>query len=297
MSAADLRRWWFPAGAGAVAERALVWVEGPDAASFLQGLLSNDVFALGDGDACRALLLDAKGRIGAAMAVHRDGPRAFTLVCEPHLGERLMGILERYHFSEDLELLGPEPATVLVIGTEGALPDAPELVVSGLIPGTREVAVDDPQRAADALGLWLLDEATLERARIAAGAPRVGVDTAERTLVQEAGLEERAVSFTKGCYLGQETVARAQYRGRVNRVLRIVEFDGPAPTAPVALHRDEREVGTLTSCVALPGGGALGLAILRREAEPGEAVRTADGAHGQVEEIEPFAVLGPPDEG
>jgi folate-binding protein YgfZ len=107
-------------------------------------------------------------------------------------------------------------------------------------------------------------------ARIAAGVARVGIDTGPSTLVQEAALEARAVSFEKGCYLGQETVARLQFRGRANRALRGLVLAGPAETgAPVVVAG--REVGRLTSVAATPDLGLVGLAILRRELEPGSS--------------------------
>lgn len=258
--------------------RALVWVEGPDAEGFLHGLLSQDIAGIAAGDARPALLLDAKGHIVADPVVHRDGPGAFTLVAEPHLGGALADALQRYHFSEDLEVLGPERADALVVAA-AERPDPPgaDLVVPGPVPGTWTAIGPDPAAMAAAVGASIGDRAELEAARIAAGVPRVGVDTGDRTLVQEAGLEQVAVSFEKGCYLGQETVARAQFRGRVKRVLRVLEGHGAPPAAPAAVARDGRAAGTLTSVVARRDGWT-GLAILRRDAEPGSEVAVGDAA-------------------
>jgi folate-binding protein YgfZ len=280
-----------PGGAGAAVRTpaGLLWVEGPDAPGFLHGLLSNDVAGLPAGGACRALILDAKGHLQADMRVHRDGPEAFTLLLAPGLAGEVAGLLERYHFSEDLEVLGPEPAETLVVaGPLEAAREAAHLAVPGPVPGTLELVADDPAALVGHLGLAEAPPEALEMARIAAGVPRVGIDTGPATLVQEAGLEEVAVSFSKGCYLGQETVARAQYRGRVNRRLRGLELPWPAPAAPAAVRREGRELGRLTSVASTPDLGAIGLAVLRREASPGEPVEV-EGAAGPARVVElPF---------
>lgn len=258
------------APAGAVRGRAaLIWVEGPDAVGFLQGLLSNEVAGLAAGRSCHALLLDAKGHVAADLRVHRDGPEALTLVVDPDLAEAVGGLLERYHFSEDMELIGPEPTDLVSVMGPAPPAAAGDLALDGRVPGTTDLVVADAGRSIAALGLQELPAAALERARIAAGVPRVGVDTGPATLVQEAGLEATAVSFHKGCYLGQETVARTAYRGRVNRRLRGLRL--PEPVAPGALVRqDGREVGRVTSVA--PDDPPIALAMLRREAEPGSAV-------------------------
>ena len=262
---------------------ALLWVEGPDAASFLHGLLSNDVASLGPGGSTEALLLDSKGHVQAAMGVHRDAEDALTLVVAPADGDSVAAALDRYHFSEDLEILGPEEAWALTVAGMPA-PAGPS--VPGVLPGTVRVVVDDPAAAGAALPGAQAPPAALEMARVAAGVARVGVDTGPSTLVQEAALEDRAVSFTKGCYLGQETVARLQFRGKANRALRGVLLDGPAePGAPVTAGG--REAGRVTSVARTPDLGVIGLAILRREVAPGDEVE-AGGVAGRVSGL-PFA--------
>jgi tRNA-modifying protein YgfZ len=260
---------------------ALVWVEGPDAAGFLQGLVSNDIAALDPGAACAALLLDAKGHVLVEMRVHRDGPDAFTVVVPEDRAGLLVGQLERYHFSEDLEIIGPEPTEVVTLA--GAAPVAGILTVPGPLPGTVDLIADDPAAAVAAAGAEEAPGESLEMARIAAGVPRVGTDTTEATLVQEARLEEAAVSFRKGCYLGQETVARLQFRGRPNRRLRGLALPDPAPAPGSAVTRDGREVGRLTSVALTPDLGAVGLAVIRREVEEGEAVLVGGGVARVVE--------------
>jgi tRNA-modifying protein YgfZ len=267
-----------PVPAAVRGRAALVWVEGPDAGAFLHGLLSNDVEGLPAGGAARALLLDAKGHLQADVRVHRDGDDAFTLVLAPDAGDLVAGLLDRYHFSEDLELIGPEDAeTVVLAAPPPAAAAAAGVVVPALLPGAVEVVVDDAGATIASMGLTEAPAAALEAARVAAGAPLVGVDTGPATLVQEAGLQDAAVSFEKGCYLGQETVARAQYRGRVNRRLRGLRLDAGPPPPGGRVLLDGREVGRMTSAADVPGIGPAGLAILRREAEPGARVTVEPG--------------------
>lgn len=277
MSAADTLA-LLPGGSGGVVRvsRSLIWVEGPDATGFLHGLLSHDIEGLDAGASRTALLLDAHGHVVASAVVHRDGPDAFTLVAEPHLAGVLAEALERYHFSEDLEILGPEPAEALVVTGARPVPGDGDIVLPGPLPDTHELILSEPGGRLPEGAPPERPAQALEAARILAGVPRVGVDTIATTLVQEAALEDVAVSFDKGCYLGQETVARAQYRGRVNRHLRGLRFAGAAPEPGAAVALDGRPVGTLTSVAPAPGGGSVGLAILRREAEPGATVAVGD---------------------
>lgn len=102
---------------------ALIWVEGPDAGGFLHGLLTNDVAALAPGGSCAALLLDAKGHVHAAMRVRDDGGGAYTLLIDAGAADAVAGLLERYHFSEDLEILGPEAVDVVTVTGDVAVPD------------------------------------------------------------------------------------------------------------------------------------------------------------------------------
>jgi folate-binding protein YgfZ len=130
-------------------------------------------------------------------------------------------------------------------------------------------------------------EQAAEIVRVESGRPRYGVDLDESTIPQEAGLNERAVSFTKGCYVGQETVARLHYRGKPNRHLRGLRLSGLAPPG-TELRLGERAVGHLGSVALSPRHGPIGLALVRREAEPGDTVALgADGATAVVVEL-PF---------
>jgi folate-binding protein YgfZ len=153
---------------------------------------------------------------------------------------------------------------------------------------------DDTERLRDALvgrGASAVSEPAAECVRVERGRPRYGVDIDASTIPQEAGLNERAVSFTKGCYVGQETVARLHYRGKPNRHLR-----GLRLSAPVAggeeLRLGERSVGHVGSVVVSPALGPIALALVRREAAPGDTVAVGDaGVSGQVVEL-PFGAHG-----
>jgi folate-binding protein YgfZ len=136
-------------------------------------------------------------------------------------------------------------------------------------------------------GATPVGEAAAEIVRVERGRPRYGVDMDEGTIPQEAGLNERAVSFTKGCYVGQETVARLYYRGKPNRHLRGLRFlESSDPAGPVAgeeLRLGDRPVGHLSSVVESPRLGTIALALVRREASPGDALTV--GEHGVTAEL------------
>jgi len=254
---------------------AVVWVEGPDSRSFLHGLLSNDVAAVAVGTSLPALLLDATGHIRVVMRVVCTDDDAFTLLTDAGSGERLAQLLDEYHFSEDVEIIGPEPVDVLTFPA-AVTPLGADLVIDGAIPGTRD-AVGMAAAIGAATPHEALDDATAEALRIAAGVPRFGVDMTDRTLVHEAGLEATAVSFTKGCYLGQETVARVEHRGGVKR--RLVGLRLPALTpAGQDVRVADRVVGRLTSVATHPALGPIGLAILRNEVGEHDHVVVADAA-------------------
>ena len=149
----------------------------------------------------------------------------------------------------------------------------------------------DATRTADVkaalAGVPEVSEAAAEVVRVESGRPRYGLDLDESVIPQEAGLNERAVSFTKGCYVGQETVARLFYRGKPNRHLRGLRLSAPVPSG-AELRVGERVVGTLASSVVSPVHGPIGLALVRREAQPGDTVDVAGGATAQLVEL-PFA--------
>ena len=124
-------------------------------------------------------------------------------------------------------------------------------------------------------GAAAVDEAAAEIVRVESGRPRYGIDADATTIPQEAGLNDRAVSFTKGCYVGQETVARLHWRGKPNRHLRGLRLSAPAPTG-TPLRLGEREVGRLGSVAESQALGPIALAIVRREASPGDTLAVGD---------------------
>jgi tRNA-modifying protein YgfZ len=234
--------------------RAFVRVAGPDAEDYLQRMLSNDVAALAVGESCEALLLTPKARVIAPVRVLRRRDD-FLLLTEPELGETLRDQLLRMRFAAKAEIELEEHASVLVFGDgiEG-IPNedygepAVEVLDSGLEP--------------------TLGEDALEALRIQAGTPRFGKEIDDRVLPAEAGLVERAVSLTKGCYPGQEPIARLHYRGHANRGLRVLSLEGeelPEPDAEL-VHGD-KVVGRVTSA-ARANGAVVALAYVRVEVPP-----------------------------
>jgi folate-binding protein YgfZ len=222
--------------------RAFVRVAGPDAEDYLQRMVSNDVAALAPGEACDALLLTAKARVIAPLRVLRRAEDDFLLLTEPDLGERVRAELLRYRFAAKAAIEPEEHTSVVVFGRGEGIPtsDYGELAVEVL---------DEPLQPT-------LSADELERRRIAAGTPAWGREIDDRVLPAEAGLDETHISFTKGCYPGQEPVARQHYRGKVNRRLRVLELEGPSVPAPDAeITLEEKVVGRITSAVA---GRALG---------------------------------------
>ena len=231
--------------------RAYVRVSGRDAEDFLQRMLSNDVTAIAEGDSCDALLLTPKARVIAPLRVWRRGPEDFLLLTEPDLGDVVRMQLLRARFAARCEIEPEQHTSVVVFG------------------GTEGIATDDfGVPAVEVLDLDVeatLSEEELERLRIEARTPRFGSEIDDRVLPAEAGLVERAVSFTKGCYPGQEPIARLHYRGRANRRLSVLELEPDhAPAAETELLQDGKAVGRVTSSV--PG---LALGYVRREVEDG----------------------------
>ena len=204
--------------------RAFLRVAGPDAADYLQRMVSNDVEALAVGEACDALLLTAKARVIAPLRVLRRGEEDFLVLTEPELGDTVRTQLLRTRFAAKTEIEPEEHESWLVLGGEEVLDDRP---------------------AGDEVG-----EEELERWRIEAGIPRWGREIDDQILPAEAGLDNTHISFSKGCYPGQEPIARQRYRGKVNRKLRVLDVEGDA-TPGTELVLDGKKVGRITS--AVPG--------------------------------------------
>jgi folate-binding protein YgfZ len=229
-------------------------VAGLDAEDYLQRLLSNDVAALGPGEACEALLLTAKARLVAPLVVYRREADDFLLLTEPELGERVRAALLRFRFAAKTAIEPEEHESWLVLGTaEGGIPNRDY--------GVPAVEVLDERPA----GAGVSDE-ELELLRIRAGTPRWGRELDDRVLPAEAGLDLRAISFTKGCYPGQEPVARLHHRGHANRGLRVLALEGgELPEYDAELTWDGKPAGRITSAARDPEGGILCLAYVRTE--------------------------------
>jgi folate-binding protein YgfZ len=210
--------------------RAFLRVSGPDAADYLQRMVSNDVEALGAGGACEALLLTAKARVIAPLRVVRRANDDFLLQTEPELGDIVRTQLLRMRFAAKVDVEPEEHQAWLVLGGDEVLDERP--------PGEEATAEE------------------FERWRIEAGIPRWGRELDDRVLPAEAGLDETHISFTKGCYPGQEPIARQRYRGKVNRRLRVLELeDDEVPELDTPISYEQRVVGRVTSAVS---GLALG---------------------------------------
>ena len=282
---------------------------GPDAKEFLNGQVSNDVEALEAGHGQYAALLTPKGKMLGDLRILDVGDELLLLterVSLQALFDQVRRGLIGWRAMLDkrtlelglLSLLGPRTDAI----AEVELPSEEHASVrwrDGWAVRT-DLGVDLLVAAAetDAVARELVergaapaDEAVAEVVRVEHGRPRYGIDLDESVIPQEAGLNERAVSFTKGCYVGQETVARLHYKGRPNRILRGLEISSPVPSG-TPLRTADRDVGRIGSSVVSPRLGPIALALVRREVEPGAAL-SADGATARVVEL-PFAGPGPP---
>jgi folate-binding protein YgfZ len=283
-----------------------VVVSGPDATSFLQSLVSQDLDAIVDGGGARSLLLTPQGKLGVTLRMLRVGDE-WWLDCDAGFSEQLASALGRYRIRVDaeirertgawglLEVRGHEAVARVAAAAHTDVPEGDgahvawgELrVVRADWPGREGVDIVGPTDAVRAArddllhaGVPAVAPGEYEAARIEAGVPRLGVDLDERTIPQEAFLERDAVSFTKGCFIGQELVCRIDTRGHVNRYLRLLRIPGdgaPEPGADVVVG--EKSVGVVTSAAVVPDGKrTVALAMVRREVElPAEAVVRSGG--------------------
>jgi tRNA-modifying protein YgfZ len=299
---------------------------GDGAITCFQGLLTNDIEKAGDGAFVYGALLTPKGMIVVDGWAARLGPRVrYTVPLEGR--ERALTILQRSvpprlarstDRTNDVGVLRLAGAhAVAVLGAAGLpVPPAANRVLENTVHGmplevarTNEVApftfqLTAPTPQLDALERRLVDAgayptnpAALELARILAGWPRLASEVDEKTIPQEIRFDEiGGVSYTKGCYTGQETVSRLHFRGHANRHLRGLLFEADPPAAPAsgwsAVTHEEQEVGRVTSIAWLPDGGGsvlgrwIGLAMLRREVPVGATVRAA-GREARVSDL-PF---------
>jgi folate-binding protein YgfZ len=290
-------------------DRGKLLVKGSEAAEYLQGQLTNDIEALGVGEGCYAALLDRKGHMQADMRVLRTADGAIWIDTEAVALATTRRHLQTYKIGRDVDVEDQtaERALLSLIGPRSAevagSPPLPEhaceqitiagvdcLAVGGALGIDLIAPADEAGRLRAALGETGAAEVTPEAAeilRVETGTPRFGAEMDGATMPAEAGIVESAVDFEKGCYIGQETVARLHYKGKPNRHLRGLRLSAPAPSG-TALRLGDREVGRIGGSCVSPAHGPIALAILRREAEPGvELVAGEDGVTARVVDL-PF---------
>jgi folate-binding protein YgfZ len=305
-------------------ERGMLIVSGADAVEFLQGQLTNDIEAVTSDRGCYAALLDRKGRMQADMRVLRlesthlslsrlkpltTATGEIWLDLEREALDAVARNLGMYRVGREVEVedvsgrwaitgvIGPAAAEVTGVGPlepEHAQRyferDRLEVLAAATNAGldliTRADQADALRTALEAAGAVEVSPEAAEILRVESGRPRFGHEMGTSTIPEEAGINDRAVSFTKGCYIGQETVARLHYKGKPNRHLRGLRLSAPASAGdPVRLS--DREIGKLGTTVISPAHGPIALAILRREAEPGSEVTVGDATLAEVVEL-PF---------
>ena len=292
------------------AGRGRLALTGPERRQFLHGQVTQDIETLEPGHGRYAALLTHKGKMLSDLRVLDLGDE-LLLSCERAGLQELFNMIRRYKLGADVELhkrtlemgelslIGPDArriagATELgpdehdnvraTIGEHDVILVATDLGVDVFCDAEATEGVRGTLLAAGAVEVT---EAAAELVRVERGRPRYGVDVDDNTIPQEAGLNERAVSFTKGCYVGQETVARLFYRGKPNRHLRGLRLSAEVePGTPLLLG--EKEVGRLTSVAVSPTHGPIGLALVRRQAEPGTTITAGEDATAEVLEL-PFS--------
>jgi folate-binding protein YgfZ len=292
--------------------RAALIVRGPDAVEYLQGQLTNDLEAVEAERGCYGALLDRKGHLEADMRVlhleapqngpssasRPEGPRIW-LDLEPGPAPAVLKHLRTYSIGRDVEveevtdrwaitsLIGPRAAELA--GFEGLGPehaqrfrewDGTEVLAVATDVGldliTKAEAAATLAELLEAAGAAAVSEPAAEIIRVESGRPRFGLDMGPESMPAEAGITERAVNFEKGCYIGQEPVARLHYRGKPNRTLRGLRLSAPAEHGdPLVLG--DREVGTVGTACLSPALGPIALAIVRREAAEGDRLAVGDG--------------------
>ncbi len=303
---------------------------GEDRASFLNGMVTNDVKRLAEGDIAYAAMATAKGALVADMRILRRS-NDLLLDLEPGFAPVVEEFLKKYLVSEDVEIsnasadfallraLGPEVHRVVAaaFGHETTLPAPDRFVrieidshpawligfqlgtnrgVDVLVSRDRLAAVFEKMvHAGEPLALRLGGFDAFEMLRVEAGVPRFPQDMDEHTLPLEATLE-RAISYEKGCYIGQEVIARATFRGHVNRKLTGLVFAATQPPTRAELRKDGKRVGFVTSAVCPPGRPAvIGLGYVHRESlEAGTRLEVADYPPGAIVHALPFATSTDP---
>jgi tRNA-modifying protein YgfZ len=279
-------------------QRGKLALAGGDAKGFLQGQVTNDVEALHPGTGCYAAFLTPKGKMLGDLRILDTGDE-LLLDTERVALQSLFNMIRRFSIGYDLQLhkrtlehgllslIGPD--ATLVTGTarlgEAEHSHAPVQIAGVPARAIRtDLGADLLCEASDTgaliaaleeAGVRPVSEAAVECVRVESGRPRYGIDLDEGVIPQEAGLNERAVSFTKGCYVGQETVARLYYRGKPNRCLRGLQCETSVLGGEV-LMLGARSVGRVGSALVSPRLGPIALALVRREADPGARLAVGD---------------------
>jgi folate-binding protein YgfZ len=292
------------AAIGAIANRNAIGLTGKDRAAYLHGLLTNDIQALTVGTGCYAAWLTPQGRMLTDMHIFESGDMMLLDVPADLLSATLER-LDQFLFSEDVQIAdlsetleavwlhGPAAASLLeeaLTGVAGAAswPEyhnvraefggAPfvvarvsQLGAPGFVVYTDPAHQAELQRALVEKGAVVAVPAAIEAARIEAGYPLFGVDMTEETIPLEAGIEDRAISMTKGCYVGQEVIIRVLHRGggRVAKRLVALRIKGDQPDGVPAngarVFSDERDIGGVTSAARSPNLGAIALGYVHRD--------------------------------
>jgi folate-binding protein YgfZ len=293
-------------------ERGKLTLTGADAKTFLAGQVTNDTEGLQDGHGCYAAFLTHKGKMLGDLRIQAPGGEDKQLLLHKQRAtlQALFDMIRRFKIGFDVELhkgtlekgllslIGPEARTIAAAEDlpdeehahrEGTIANVPVRLIVTDVGIDVLCAADDTEAVRGALmggDAAPVSEDAAEIVRVERGRPRYGHELDDATIPQEAGLNERAVSFTKGCYVGQETVARLFYKGKPNRHLRGLRLSEPAPSG-AALRLGERVVGRLGSSLVSPALGPIALALVRREASPGDTVDVDGGATAEVVEL-PF---------
>ena len=284
-------------------DRGKLLLTGAEAAEYLQGQVTNDVESLAPGEGCYATLLTHKGKVIADMRILRADNESLLLDTEPHALPALRRNVDMYSIGRDVQLRDETAARAILslVGPAARTPldaEPPErehawvegehgLYVTTDLGVDVICAAEDAEAVKTALGIEPVGLDAAECVRIESGRPRHGPDFDSDTIPQEAGLNERAVSFTKGCYVGQETVARLHYKGKPNRHLRGLRLSEPGQTGDIVLL-GEREVGRLGSTAVSPVHGPIALALIRREAAPEAEVTVGESGQKAVVAQLPF---------
>ena len=295
------------AAIGAISPRRPLGIAGPDRASFLQGLLTNDVLSLAAGSGCYASWLTPNGRMLTDMHVLESGSMMLLDVPEQTAAATLER-LEQFHFTEDIQLVsletdladiwihGPAAPDVLeralgapvglatwrdyqhapleLAGTPASVVRIDQLGVPGYCVYVAPAAMATCTGALEGTGAVVAAPEAIAAARIEAGYPVFGLDMTEDTIPLEAGIENRAISFDKGCYVGQEIIVRVLHRGGGRVAKKLVSLRSEVPLAgQMKIFSGDREIGHVTSAAESPRLGPIALAYVHRDfIAPGTAV-------------------------